>query len=123
MKQIEAPPMEKIEDIVELGFKHPEVKLDDRGEIALPDVILLCSADDRLRSYMSNLDSSAGADIGNLYKQQAQYLRELAMIDAVLDTMERHGREMKVDEDQYEQERGGGEELRRRVCVTSPPTN
>ena len=77
MKEIEAPTMEKIEDIVESSFKHPEVKLDERGEICLQDVILISSADDRLRSYMSNLDSSAGADIGNLYKQQAQYLREL----------------------------------------------
>ncbi|GMH64446.1 hypothetical protein TL16_g03960 [Triparma laevis f. inornata] len=107
MKQIEAPPMEKIEQICESGFNHPEVKLDERGEIALQDVVLIASADERLRSYLSNLDSSAGADIGNLYKQQAQYLRELAMIDAVMDSMKRHDRDMTVDEEDYEKERGG----------------
>ncbi|GMH98051.1 hypothetical protein TrST_g10758 [Triparma strigata] len=107
MKQIEAPPMEKIEEICDSGFNHPEVKLDDRGEMGLQDVVMIASADERLRSYLSNLDSSAGADIGNLYKQQAQYLRELAMIDAVMDTMKRHDRDMSVDEEDYEKERGG----------------
>jgi len=73
----------------------------------MPDVTFMASANDALRNYLSNLDSSAGADIGNLYKQQATILRELAMIDSVLDQMSRHERDMTVDEDNYEQERGG----------------
>ena len=107
MKEIEAPPLFKIEEIVNEGFNHPEVHLDERGEMAMPDVIFMASANESLRNYLSNLDSSAGADIGNLYKQQARILRELAMIDAVLDTRERHERDMAVDEEIYEKERGG----------------
>ena len=73
----------------------------------MPDVTFVASANDALRNYLSNLDSSAGADIGNLYKQQASILRELAMIDSVLDQMSRHERDMTVDENMYETERGG----------------
>ncbi|GMI24877.1 hypothetical protein TeGR_g5370, partial [Tetraparma gracilis] len=107
MKTIGAPDMDRIQKIVDASFSHPEVHLDERGELSLPDLHLMASADPRLRNYLSNLDSSAGADIGNLYKQQANFLRELAMIDSVLDTMERHDRDMTVDEDAYEKERGG----------------
>ena len=34
-------------------------------------------------------------------------MRELAMIDAVMDSMTRHDRDMTVDEEDYEKERGG----------------
>ena len=107
MKKIEAPSTAKIEQITKACMDHPEVRLDDRGEISLPDIILMASANDNFRNYMSNLDSSAGADVSNLYKQQASYLRELAMIDSVLDTMERHDRDMTIDEKLYQEERGG----------------
>ncbi len=107
MKSIEAPPMVTIESICREAFNHPEVRLDEQGEIPVPSILVVASADARLRNYLSNLDSSAGADVSNLYKQQALYLRELAMIDSVLDAMKRHDRDMTIDEDAYEKERGG----------------
>ena len=79
MKRIEAPSMAKIEQIVNSSFSHPEVRLDIRGEISFPDVVMLSTADDRLRHYLSNLDSSAGADIANLYKQQVCERSERAL--------------------------------------------
>eukprot|EP00520_Triparma_pacifica_P017580 CAMPEP_0118648718 /NCGR_PEP_ID=MMETSP0785-20121206/9310_1 /TAXON_ID=91992 /ORGANISM="Bolidomonas pacifica, Strain CCMP 1866" /LENGTH=1087 /DNA_ID=CAMNT_0006540939 /DNA_START=20 /DNA_END=3279 /DNA_ORIENTATION=+ len=107
MKEIEAPPLEKIEEIAAFAFNHPEVELDERGEMSMAGVTFMASANDAMRNYLSNLDSSAGADIGNLYKQQASILRELAMIDSVLDQMSRHETDMTVDENTYETERGG----------------
>jgi len=107
MKKIGSPSMEVCEKIVATAFSHSEVNLDERGEIAVADVIMLCQADDRLRHYLSNLDSSQGADISNLYKQQSEILKELSLIDAMLDTIVRFEDAVEGDEMNYVKERGG----------------
>jgi len=110
MKKIGSPSMEMCERIANTAWNHEETTIsesEEGGEITVGDVIMICQADDRLRHYLSNLDSSKGADISNLYKQQSQILKEISLIDAMLDTIVRHDDMVEEDESQYKRERGG----------------
>ena len=106
-KNIQAPSTARIDSLAKEMFEHEEIRLDERGELSCQDLIMLCSAVDALRNYLSNLDATVGADVSNLYKQQTLYLKELMLIDTVLDEIVRSDREMTYDEDAYKEERGG----------------
>jgi hypothetical protein len=91
---------------VEECYAHPESDVNERLEIRIEDVIIFLQTHKKCTPYFQNLSSAFGAgDSSDLFKIEANLLRELAELDSKLGVLRKE--EEQADQDLYFRERGG----------------
>ena len=83
IKQIRAPPIEVIDDIVQSAFEQARFSGDELVEKGLLDLYnfgMFLKAHDDMRKYLASLEREDSGDAEELYQQQAHLLLELAQL-------------------------------------------
>ncbi len=91
LKSTIEPPMELISKLVTDCFKFWGT-METAGEMREIDhdhILKFCEKDKRVRHYLKNLDSSASTLLCELYEEQANILKRLALLDATLNKFEK----------------------------------
>lgn len=118
IKQIRAPPIEVIDDIVQSAFEQARFSGDELVEKGLLDLYnfgMFLKAHDDMRKYLASLEREDSGDAEELYQQQAHLLLELAQLDCRLDEIDDQRARAAHDASLYEDERGG--DVRRQLVV------